>query len=302
MDQKYAEFIGVDSVYYALITADTDSAYTAGTPQYLAPVAEIAGEPEVNNKTTYYDNAAANNYVTEGKTELKVTVANVPAQLMATLLGKAYDAASGRVYDSGQANPPKVALGFRFAMGQDKARYYWFLAGTFSGGAEEATTKTSDVDEKTYTLTFTAVTTAFKWTVNTVLTSLKRTFADTSDSAFDPTGWFTQVQTPSTTVAPSAVSLSTIVPADGAASVARTSTIVLTFNNKIASEAITLINSTSGDTVVFTKAWDTAGKVLTITPSATLAATTKFIVAIAGVVDVYGQALAANGKDFTTAA
>ena len=302
MDQKYAEFIGVDEVHFALIEADTADAYTPGTVQYLAPTAEIAGEPEVNNKTTYYDNAAANNYVTEGKTELKVTVANVPAQLMATLLGKEYDAASGRVYDSGQANPPKVALGFRFNMGSNGYRYYWFLAGTFAGGAEEAATKTSDVDEKTYVLTFTAVTTAFKWTVNTKSIALKRVFADTADAAFDPTGWFTQVQTPTTAGAPDAVALSSIVPADGASSVSRSTTIVLTFNNKIASEAITLVNSTSGDTVAFAKAWDTAGKVLTLTPSSQLAASTKFIVAVAGVTDVYGQALAATGKDFTTTA
>ena len=86
--KKYGEFVGVDNLYYALISADTAAAYTAGTPEYLAPVAEIAGEPEVANKTTYYENKPANNYVTEGKTELNVTVSNVPAQLAAILPGQ----------------------------------------------------------------------------------------------------------------------------------------------------------------------------------------------------------------------
>lgn len=302
MDQKYGEFVNVDNVHYALIGADTDAAFTVGTPTYLAPVAEIAGEPEVNNITTYYDGKAANNYVTEGKTELKLTVSNVPAQLMATLLGKTYDAASGRVYDTGAPNPPSVALGFRFDMGTDGYRYYWFLKGTFSGGAEEASTRKADVEVKTYQLTFTAVTTTHTWTIGGALRSLKRIFADTADAAFNPAGWFTQVQTPDTTSAPDAVALSTIVPADGAAAVSKTGNIVLTFNNKIASESVVLIDTSGGDVVAVTKAWDATGKILTLTPGAALAGTTKHIVSIAGVVDIYGQAMAAVGKDFTTVA
>ncbi len=110
------------------------------------------------------------------------------------------------------------------------------------------------------------------------------------------------MQTPTSAGAPTAIALSTIVPADGATAVSRATTIVLTFNNKIASEAITLANSSTGDLVAFTKAWDVAGKVLTLTPTSQLAATTKHIVSVAGVVDVYGQTLTAVAKDFTTAA
>jgi len=44
-----------------------------------------------------------------------------------------------------------------------------------------------------------------------------------------------------------------------------------------------------------------AGKVLTVNPGSSLGAATKYIVAVTGVVDIYGQELAAVGKDFTTA-
>ena len=100
----------------------------------------------------------------------------------------------------------------------------------------------------------------------------------------------------------SPVALSTIVPADAATAVAKTSSLTLTFNNPIARSAVSLLNATSGDVVACTQAWDATKKILTITPSATLAATTKYIVSVAGVVDVYGQALASSGTDFTTAA
>lgn len=302
MEQKYGEFVGVDNLYYAVISGDNNSAYTVGAPVYLAPVAEIAGAPEVNNNTTYYDNKAANNYVTEGKTELKVVVSNVPAQTLATLLGKNYNVTAGRVYDNGEANPPSVALGFRYNMGKDGYRYYWFLKGTFSGGSEDATSKSADVDVKTYELTFTAVTTDYAWTVGSNTLSLKRVYGDTSDGAFSATGWFNQVQTPASVGAPAAIALSSSVPADGASTVSRSSTVVLTFNNKIASEAISLINTSSGDITTITKSWDVTGKILTLTPSTQLAATTKYVIAINGVVDVFGQRLADVGRDFTTTA
>ncbi len=301
MDQKYGEFVGVDSLYYAKITQDTAAGYVAGAPSYLAPVAEIAGEPEVNNKTTYYDNKAANNYVTEGKTALKIVVANVPADIAADLLGKTYDAASGRVYDSGQANPPDIALGFRYNMGKAGYRYYWYLKGAFSGGTEEAASKSNDVEIKTYTLTFTAVTTTYEFTVGAQTMSLKRVFADTADAVFDPTGWFDQVQTPSVVGAPAVIALSSIVPADNAENIAVTDNIVLTFNNAIASEAVTVIKA-DGTLVAGAKTWDSTGKILTFNPTENLDAGSVYIIAVNGVVDIYGQALTAVAKNFSTAA
>lgn len=301
MEKKNGEFIGVDSLYYALITKDDSTGYTTGTPKYLAPAAEVAAAVGINKLTTYYDNVAQNNYTTESATEIKAVVSNVDSITLAEILGKYYDAASGRVIDAGTANPPDCAIGFRYNMGSGDYRYYWFLKGKFAGGEEVAASKKEDLDIKTYELTFTAVPTTFKYLVNSIMQGVKRLFGDTANPAFDPTGWFTQVQVPGS-AAPSAIALSMIVPADGGAAVVRTSTIVLTFNNKIASEAISLINSTSGDIVAFTKSWDATGKILTITPSATMAATTKHIVAVNGVVDIYGQALTAVGKDFTTAA
>lgn len=300
-NEEYGEFVGVDSLHYAKITADSDSAYTTEVPSYLAPAAEIAGSPKIANKTTYYDNKPANNYTTEGETELKMTVSNVPAKLAATLLGKYYDAATGRVLDTGDPNPPDVAVGFRYNMGKSGYRYYWYLKGTFSGGTEEAASKKDDVDVKTYELTFIAVTTIHQWTIDSELKSMKRVYADTSDEVFDPEGWFTQVQTPVITGSPAELSMSSSVPVKGATDVSKTGAITLTFSNAIISESVNLI-SDAGEIVTVTKEFDTAKKVLTITPSSALAATTGYIIAIVGVTDIYGQTLAAAAVNFTTAA
>jgi phi13 family phage major tail protein len=196
MDEKYGEFIGVDSLNFALITADTEAAYTPGTPAVLAPVAEIAAKVPINKVATYYDNKAANNYVAEGPTEIKVVVSNLDAENLATILGKDYVTADGVVYDDGQANPPECALGFRYNMGTAGYRYYWYLLGTFSGGEEAAVTKKDNVDVKTYELTFTALPTTHKFLVDGENKSLKRIFGDTADANFDETGWFTTIPTP----------------------------------------------------------------------------------------------------------
>jgi len=99
-----------------------------------------------------------------------------------------------------------------------------------------------------------------------------------------------------------AIALSSIAPADGATTASRTGNIVLTFNNAIATSFVSIIAALTGDVFACTQAWDATKKILTITPSSSLAATTKYVVAINGVTDVYGQALAVAGKDFTTVA
>lgn len=301
MDQQYAEFVGVDSVCAAIITEDSESAYTTEAPEYFAPTADIAGEPEIDSASRYYDNVPGFTYVTEGVTKLAITFSGVPADKASKYLGKYFNEADGRVYDTGQPDPPDVALSFRMNRGKSGYRYYQYLKGTFSGGKEEAASKTEKIETKTYQMTFTAIVTTHQWEIDGEMKGLKRIFADTTSLAFEPAGWFTQVQTPDTVGAPAAIALSSIVPADGATGVEAGAAVVLTFNNKIVSNAVTLIDTTTGNVVAAAKTWNAAGTVLTLTPTSALSAATKYIVSVAGVVDVYGQELAAVGNDFTTA-
>jgi len=300
MEQKYGEFVGVDNLVYALITKNLDDEYVAGTPKKLAPAAEVASAPTINSLTTYYDNDAANTYTTEGPSEISVVVSNVPADVLAEILGKDYVEAEGRVYDEGVANPPEVALGFRYNMGKNGYRYYWYHVGTFAGGTEEAATKNENVNAKTYELTYTALKTNKKFTVGSKTMKLKRVFADTADANFDADGWFDQVQVPGT-VAPDAIALSSSSPADEATGVLTDADITLTFNNKISKESVSVHDLTTGDAIAVTKAWDETGKILTITPDSALSAATDYLVSITGVMDVYGQVLATTGVNFTTA-
>ncbi len=299
MEKQYGEFVGVESVFAAVITEDSEAAYITETPEYFAPTGEIAGEPEVNNTSTYYDNAPGFNYVTEGVTTLTLTISGIPAQKAAKYLGKYYDPATGRVLDTGVPEPPDVALSFRFNKGPSGFRYYQYLKGTFSGGSEEAASKSGGgVDVRTYRMTYTAVVTSHKWEINGEPKGLKRIFADTTDPAFNPTGWFSRVQTPDAAASPAQLTLVSSVPADDATGVAVDANLVLTFSNKIASSMITLVGSEGA--VPFTKVLDAAGKVLTLKPNANLASSAAYTLVIAQAKDIYGQLISSQIITFTT--
>ncbi len=100
--------------------------------------------------------------------------------------------------------------------------------------------------------------------------------------------------------APSAVALSTIVPADDATAVVVSADIVMTFNNAISREAI-VVTSAAGAVVAGSKTWDATNKILTFNPTVNLSASTTYIVTVGGVVDIYSQALTAVVKNFATA-
>lgn len=213
MDAKYGEFVGVENLHAAKVTADSAEAYTTETPAYLAPSAEISIQNNVNNAPQYYDNVAGFNYVTEGVSSITLTISGLPAAKMAELLGKYYDSATGRVIDDGQPEPPYYALSFCFNKGPEGKRFYQYLKGTFSGGEEIATTKADgNITVHTYQLTFTALNTTHKWTVNGQQKSMKRIFADSTDAAFtgNASTWFAAVQTPTSGASLAALSALTI--------------------------------------------------------------------------------------------
>lgn len=100
--------------------------------------------------------------------------------------------------------------------------------------------------------------------------------------------------------APQALQVSTISPTDGAGSAAVAGNIVITFNNKILEDSVTLMKQ-DGTVVKCNKSYDPTGKILTLDPQASLAVSTKHIVVIAGVCDIYNQSLDTVTKSFTTA-
>lgn len=92
----------------------------------------------------------------------------------------------------------------------------------------------------------------------------------------------------------------TISPIDDALTAPVSSSVVVTFNNKISTESV-IVTKADGSIVNGTKSFDTTGKILTFKPASNLSSGTTYIVTIGGVTDVFGQALSAAATNFTTA-
>lgn len=301
MDGEYYPLTGLESIYIASVDVDTSAAYTAGTPEEFAPGQDAEWMTEQGEEPLYAKNVLQDIFYGTKKESVRLVITGISPEKDAEIRGIYYDESTGRVYSTGDEYPPYYALGIMMNKGKADAAYVWFPKGTFTGGNMVTTTRKDGVTLNGREYTFNALVTDHKFTVNSESKGVSWVSGDTTDDAFSETGWFSAVQTPDTASAPDAIALSSIVPTDGDTDIAIDTTVVLTFNNKIASESIMLLEST-GDAVAVTKTWNAAGKVLTLTPDSNLDNDTQYVVAVAGVVDVYGQALAAVGKDFTTIA
>ena len=307
MVAEYYPITGLKDAYIALGVVDTASAYSAGTP-FETPPAENATWTITQASTPFFGFDAKQDDLPGSEISSAVIRLNgISEEMDAKIRGKARIASSGRIAGSGDTTPPLCALGLQIDKAPGEYVYVWFLKGRFSGGNIVAQTS---ADSKTINMreyTFTAVETTKKFTFTDAISGESKTTGltwfkgETADDSFSATDWFTQVQTPDTTSAPSALALSTIVPDDEATEVLATADVVLTFNNKIASHSVVLIDDDSVAVVPAAITFDTTGKIMTINPTDNMTAGHVHTVAVFAVTDVYGQTLANTIATFTVA-
>lgn len=196
--ENYGEYIGVSDLHIALVSEDSKTAYTAGTPEYLAPAANVTQEPSVSTKTRYYDNKAYYTTSTEGETKVSIDVSGLPLPTIAKLLGKHYDTTTKRLYDDGSAgHAPAFALSFRTQV-EGGEKFVQYLKGKFAPFKEEAATVTNDIDEKLTTLEYTALVTVHdNFNIGGKAAPCKKVVADTrEDDTVTAAAFFASVQKP----------------------------------------------------------------------------------------------------------
>ena len=302
MSSEYGELVNLDNLHYAKVLNDSTEAYQAGPNKYLAPAAEMKKEAKVDTTPRYYDGKAMFSSSSEASTDITLTVSGVPSKLAAELAGKPYDAARGIMIDTGDvSNAPNYALSARAGLGDGGYRYYQFLKGQFSLGAETAKTKEDKVTASTTDLTYTGLVTIHEFTMpDGSKSGAKGVQADTTDAAFaGADAWFAQVQTPETLGKPGVLTM-TASPENNATGVAAVVKPTLTFSNPLTTDAVTLL-AADGALVDADKSYDSTGKVLTIAPAAALTSGAAYSIIVAGIADVYGQSLDASVIKFTVA-
>lgn len=193
---EYKSTVGLDSLYYALITADTDAAYTAGTPKILAPAAEASQAPATSMVTQPADDKPFDNSFSEGPTKITLTVTALPLSTLAEITGNVYDAVNGLMYDGGGV-PPDCALLFRSKKSNGNYRYYEYLKGNFEKPQETNKTKGDTTEFQPIQIIFTALFTVHKFVQSGQKTdSLLRLVGDEDIDEFDGSDWFDAVTVP----------------------------------------------------------------------------------------------------------
>ena len=295
---EYRSVIGLNSLYVAEVTLDDASAYTAGTPAWLAPAAEASAEPSSSFEIQYADDQPYEVMASEGETKIGLKVTGIPLELLASMTGRVWDATTGRMYDNAGV-APYFALSFRSRKSNGSYRYYQYLKGRFDMPKDAVATLGEKAEPKVVEMTYTAIRTVYEFDLGDINDSVKRIVGDTDVIAFDETSWFSQVQVPGV-VAPSALALSSSVPTDAATGVSVSANQTLTFNNALPSTAgITLVKASDGTVVASAKSLDATSKIVTINPTSNLDAATAYLIVYA-VEDIYGQTLE-GAVNFTTA-
>jgi len=303
---EYKSVVGVDSVYYAIVTQDDANGYVVGSPQPLVPAMELKASPSTSVETQYADNGPFDNASAEGDTVLELSAPNIPEAILAQLLGSTHDSASGRSFDDADPSlAPYFALGYRFKKSNGSFRYRWYLKCRAEKPSEEAQSQSDKVSYKPQTLKITALTTIYKFDLlgnGSKMKGVKRVHGDADTTSFVSTNWFNAVQTP---VAGSPASFTvTPVPADGATGVVVSANTVLTFSNPLAYGAengIVMVRADTQAIIPCARTINAARTVVTLDPTSNLTAAKQYLVVIPNVVSIYGQVLADVVYDFTTA-
>ena len=93
------EFRGVEDLFYARVTEDSEGNYTTETPKRLSYTATISKETESSSETHFYDNKGMIAITAKGAETFTLTVAPPPLAILADITGQAFDATKGMLIE-----------------------------------------------------------------------------------------------------------------------------------------------------------------------------------------------------------
>lgn len=208
------EFRGVDNLYVADVLQDDENGFVCGTPERLAPVAEVGKSTESSSEAHYYDNKAMIVINSEGADTITITMAPPALAMLAKITGRQFDPVTGMLIDAVRDNK-YYAIMYR-TKGTDGAyRYVSRLKGQFNIPDETNATENDGTDTNNTQITFTGIYTEYEFTkgrYDSLLqtwekASAKGVIVDTRYGLADVSNFFAAVQTPDTVSASGTVSV-----------------------------------------------------------------------------------------------
>lgn len=296
---KQKSIIGIDSVYYALLSSDTSAGATWQAAVAMPGITEAGVNPNGAVSTLFADNGPAVVANSVGEIEVSLKVADLTPVERATLLG--HTRAGGVTLFKGNDSSPDVAIGFRTLLSDGTYGYAWLHKGKFAETQETFATKGDKIVFQVPTLTG-------KFTLLEYNGEYRRTTRtdDPDYVAATGTNWFTNGPLGVADITPPTIT--SVVPANNATAVAVSSTVVWTFSEAmLSSEVINdhffVLADVGGTAVAGTLSLNAAKTIVTFTPTSNLAALTVYkAIVTTGAKDLAGNKLAApNVTKFTTA-
>lgn len=203
------EFRGVEDLYYAEVTEDSEDNYTTMTPKRLSYTATISKEVESSSETHHYDNKGMIIINAKGAETITLTVAPLKLETLAHITGQDFDDSTGMLIE-GPTKTKTFAIGYKTKGTDGYLRFVWRLKGQFAIPSEEVNTESDSIDTTNTELTFTVISTIHKFTYKTSINGGTVTdnheqsvTAVTIDERYAPDqklldGWVDEVQTPET--------------------------------------------------------------------------------------------------------
>lgn len=300
--------MGIEKLYVAKQLTDTSGGMTFSTPQYYKDVQELSLKPKTNNAKAYAENRLVDQATQFDSADISMSRYSMSSDERAFLLGQSLASTGGSI-SADSDTPPFIALLYKAPIkvnGVKGERYGVIFKCMFEPPDEDMKSLQGKPDlSEVPKMSATAQPT--EWSFKDVNGKEKHPWeyhVDTTDpncpEGIDDT-WFNSVAIPSLT-AISELKLSSSTPLANANAVILDTKPALTFSNAIADFSnVLLYNVTDEALVNNTMVLDTTGKILTITPSASLVAGKVYNIIVQGVKDAYGQLCAAQLIKFTTA-
>lgn len=155
--------IGLDMLYVAKLTADSESETTYDTSERIFNITEAGINFNMESETFHADDGPAVVASQMGDVEVTISIGDLTPEHFALLTGATPPAAGNKgVIDVKTSDiPPEFAVGFRSQKANGKYRYIWVMKGKFELPNSEYQTKADSVNFQVQELTYRAMSRVF---------------------------------------------------------------------------------------------------------------------------------------------